>query len=343
MLEDWYLMAAGDDEELIGSAPAVIGELIGDYLTEDAWSGDLESDEMMLVQAINVMAAGAQQAVQSGGASEPLPGGSEDDWEQDLFPEDEIDAMAAQDLPAFEPGVYVYDTAGVLSEEEAAALNEQCAAASGIMECDVYACTIENFETLDYDVVEAAKTWYMQRDMGQGDSKSGEMLLLSMENRKFALIAYGNGNDIFTDFGKKYMRTRYLDDFREDDWAAGFEHYVEVSAEMLEMAADGHPLEKGTLAKIEPSARVAGVAGTAVIALIIAFIVRMVLMNQLKSVAKQTEAAAYAKDGGLQLNDQYDRFTHTTQSRIYDPPKESHNSGGSSVDSDGFSSDSGDF
>ena len=57
-----------------------------------------------------------------------------------------------------------------------------------------------------------------------------------------------------------------------------------------------------------------------------------------------TPAGEQADDGSTPatLRVKRDRYTHTTRERTYDPPqKESHSSGGSSVDSDGFGGSSG--
>lgn len=55
---------------------------------------------------------------------------------------------------------------------------------------------------------------------------------------------------------------------------------------------------------------------------------------------QKTEADEYMP--GFTLRVKRDRYTHTTRERTYDPPqKESHSSGGSSVDSDGFGGSSG--
>ena len=70
-----------------------------------------------------------------------------------------------------------------------------------------------------------------------------------------------------------------------------------------------------------------------------AFICR-ILYHQMKTARQKTEADEYMP--GFTLRVKRDRYTHTTRERTYDPPqKESHSSGGSSVDSDGFGGSSG--
>lgn len=66
----------------------------------------------------------------------------------------------------------------------------------------------------------------------------------------------------------------------------------------------------------------------------------LILYHRMKTARKKTEADEYMP--GFTLRVKRDRYTHTTRERTYDPPqKESHSSGGSSVDSDGFGGSSG--
>ena len=66
----------------------------------------------------------------------------------------------------------------------------------------------------------------------------------------------------------------------------------------------------------------------------------LILYHRMKTARQKTEADEYMP--GFTLRVKRDRYTHTTRERTYDPPqKESHSSGGSSVDSDGFGGSSG--
>ena len=66
----------------------------------------------------------------------------------------------------------------------------------------------------------------------------------------------------------------------------------------------------------------------------------LVFYHQMKTAKEKTEADDYMP--GLKLRVKRDVYTHTTQTRVYDPPKEEKSSGGdSSTDSDGFGGSSG--
>ena len=85
-----------------------------------------------------------------------------------------------------------------------------------------------------------------------------------------------------------------------------------------------------------------GAVRPAKLSLVLALVICLSLKGMMKSVRRSARADIYVTEEGLNLTEQVDRYTHTTRERTYDPPqKESHSSGGSSVDSDGFGGSSG--
>ena len=71
-----------------------------------------------------------------------------------------------------------------------------------------------------------------------------------------------------------------------------------------------------------------------------AFVIAVGLSSRLmKSVSAKTEANAYLIAGSVKITGREDHFTHTTETRT--KIEKSSGSGGTTVDSDGFSSKSG--
>lgn len=234
---------------------------------------------------------------------------------------------------------YVTDTAGLLSEEQLFDLQLQAEEISQSYGCGVYILVLDDFTEYAYasDVYDAATELYTSYDLGLGSDDSGILLLLSMAERDYALIAHGYGNTAFTDYGKDHLSEEFLDDFADDAWEAGFSDYLETCETLLEMAKDGAPMDIGN----HPSARLYGILACIVLGLLVALIVRGILRGSMRSVAKKTEAAAYTTQG-IQLTEQYDRFTHITQTRVKVESSKS-SSGGTSVGKNGFSGKSGKF
>lgn len=251
-----------------------------------------------------------------------------------------VPAFAEAQLP------HVTDEAGLLTAEEVQDLEQRAQQISDEDYFEVYILTVEDFTlyTDSNDVYSAAVEIYGDYDLGRENDNSGLLLLLSMEDRDFALIAYGYGNVAFTDYGKDYLSEAFLDDFSDDEWYEGFSDYLTVSREMVQSAHDGSPVDvEHEQAVVPPAqARGYGIAGCVVLGFIVAFIVRGVLKGQLKSVAMGTTAEAYAATG-IELSDKRDQYINTTQSRIYDPPEKSDSGGGTTVDSGGYSGKTGKF
>ena len=239
---------------------------------------------------------------------------------------------------------YVTDLAGILSDSEAATLENQAAQVSEARECDVYILTVEDYT--DYyngSIYEFAKAVYRDYDLGWGSGKDGELLVLSMADRDYALIAYGDfGNYAFTDYGNSQLVNGFLDNFRNNDWYGGFSDYISMSDDFLQQARNGSPVDVSGSGKNGP-----GIGAFIIILLIaclIAGIVCLSMKNKLKSAVTKTDAVAYIAQNGVLLTAQEDRFTHTTTERVaLNDDSDRGHGGGTTVDSDGFSGSSGKF
>lgn len=204
----------------------------------------------------------------------------------------------------------------------------------------MYIIVLDDFTGYVYDdtVYEAAKTLYREYSLGYGEEKSGELLLLSMEERDYALIAYGYGNTAFTDYGKDKLTEKFLDNFKNDDWCGGFQDYLEKSDSMLQSAREGHPFDVDS----NPLIRLAGIGISLLVGCVAAFVIAVWVSDRMmKSVSAKTEAGAYLTAGSVVITGREDYFTHTTETRT--KIEKSSGSGGTTVDSDGFSGKSGKF
>ena len=240
---------------------------------------------------------------------------------------------------------YVTDSAGLLTTKETNALEANAAELSEKYDFGVYIITVDDFTSYTdaYDGESAAEELYLENNLGKGSDQSGILLMLSMAERDWALFAFGYGNTAFTDYGKGYLSDNFLDDFKKNNWNDGFEDYQKLCAEMLDTSLKGAPIDVDNVPD-PPHARLYGVAACIVLGFLVAAVVVFVLKRQLKSVAHGTQAEAFVADGGLKLTEQYDRYTHTTQSRVYDPPAKSGGSGGGTTTrSSGGSSAGGKF
>lgn len=208
-------------------------------------------------------------------------------------------------LNVFSAGVYLHDTAGLLSSSQQTALEEYAERISQQYEVGVYIVTIPSLsgtdagETADYLYHE----YYV---FGEGSEKNGIMLMVSVEDRNYALVTSGSKADYaFTDYGLEQLEKEFLDDLKEDQWAAGFSDYLSACDRYLSLASENHPVNH-PLWKI--ILMFAGLSG------LISIAICLILRQQMKSVGMKRTAAVYSS-GNLSLEKQSDRFINTTISR----------------------------
>ena len=128
----------------------------------------------------------------------------------------------------------VTDAAELLTEQQAATLEQMAEEVSERYGCGVYIVTVGDYRDLeDTDVQTCAEDLYDYFDLGIGEEKNGILLMLSMDDRDYDLCAYGYGHTAFTDYGKNQLARVFLDDFRYDDWFEGFRDYQDEAEEML--------------------------------------------------------------------------------------------------------------
>ena len=234
-----------------------------------------------------------------------------------------------------QPGdAFVYDTAGLLTDDDRSALESMADQISWRYNCAVYIVTVDDYEVYDSDIHYAAVAIYDGNDFGIGENRDGIMLLLSMYDRSYDLFVRDGGTAQYavSDYGRNQMKEVFLDNFADDDWRGGFEDYLSACGEYLDRAEQGHPVRK-PLMKVLPMALGIGV--------VLAMAVCLFLKSKMKTVRQGAEADAYVTAEGLNLTERYDRYTHTTETRRKisndsDSGSSDHSGGGGSSTSGKF-------
>lgn len=244
---------------------------------------------------------------------------------------------------AYGPRDHVTDNAGILTENEKNILEAKAQIASESVDCGIYILTVEDYRDLPdngkmyYYVESTLQSYYMDNGYGTGTGRDGIILMLSMADRDYALFTHGFGDEGLSDAAMDLIVAKFLDDFKDNLWYDGFEDFIENSQHQLQRSRDGHPLE-GTY--YPPRVRMVGFVLSFLIAVLIADLIQMHFVKQLKSVAPQTLASQFLVKGSGEITTREDRYTHTSTSRIYDPPSSSGSgrSGSSGSSSRGSSS-----
>ena len=259
-------------------------------------------------------------------------------------------------LPAFSAGAenssqlpyYVSDTAGLMTADEWQKLEDRARQISEQYGCGVYVVTLNDYtEYGSYSSFwDFSTQFYTGYQMGIGSERNGILLILSMKERDYSLLAYGSdAHYAFTDYGKEVLENSFLDNFRRNDWTGGFSDYIDGCGNLLSRAAAGSPLDVSYDRRDDSSSTV----NTAIVIcfpLLISFAVCQGMKRKMKPVREQSRANDYIVPGGVRLTVNRDVFVNRTVSRtvIRSEQRDSHSSGGgTTIHSSGFSGHSGKF
>lgn len=239
---------------------------------------------------------------------------------------------------------HVTDAADILTDDEEGALETQAQLIEDQYGFGAYIVTVDDYtDFTGSSVFDAATTIYREYSLGAGEGKDGLLLLLSMNDRDYSLITYGDeGNYAFNDEGRELMTDFFLDDFANDEWSAGFEDYLTWTAAYLDAAATGEPYSDGNIPMSRSDAALTlalYIAAIILIPLIVMFIAVRGRDAKMKTVAAATEASHYVSSS-LNLTRSNDTFTHVTETAVLIPK---NNDRPSTSRSGGFSGTSGKF
>ena len=237
------------------------------------------------------------------------------------------------------PESCIYDTEGLLTDDEYWTLEDYAQEISTQRQCAVYFVAVDDFRNYgDGDIFNVARQIFLASDFGMGEGKDGVMLLLSMADRDYSLIVHGFGETALTDYGREYICEHFLDDFADDDWFHGVYDYLAYTDDLLNQAREGNIYDRGswiTGGVLWVCSLILG----AVTALIVCLIQRAMMR---KKVCQQTSALDYVH-GDVHITRKRDVYSHTTEVRRKIEQKDSGDSGSHSHSFDGFSGTSGKF
>lgn len=201
----------------------------------------------------------------------------------------------------------------------------------------------------DIGIYESGTKLYTKYSLGMGDDASGILLLLSMDQRKYALVAHGYGNTAFTDYGRKQLEEGFLDNFKADDWYGGFKDYLIQCESMLKSAREGHPLDVDS----SPEARRNSVLISLALGCVAAFAVCTRLTRRMQPEENSVGLNHCIQRESLYFTVREDQFIRSQTMRsatghgdadyLIGGDSGGDSGGGSSGGSDGFSGSSGDF
>ena len=319
-----------------------VSDAVAPYMVERAWNGeDMTMSAVALTQAVDAMAVAAEDYIlthcppgtsgEETGAETAEPSKPPQAPQPSASPESpEIPETPGQNSVKMQ---YVFDLSDLISYEEWEKLETRAQDISRRHNCGVYFALVDDYTDYgDGSVYEVTYQLYHGSELGMGENRDGIIVLLSMAERDYAMFVYGeNAEYAFNEYGQEQLEEAFLDYFGDDDWFGGISHYLDTCDAYLTQTEAGKPVRPASWPKILMATGIACVvAGT----------ICFLLMRSMKSVRQKAEADTYLTQGGLQLTEQYDRYTHTTETRT---KIEKNDSGSSSESGGGGSGRSGKF
>ena len=204
---DWCVYALLDAAR--GSAQElsdVVRDAVSPYMAQRAWNGeDMTMSATALSQAVDAMAESVENYLQAG-ASPDVTGG---------------DAEAQTPEQTGADMNYIFDLSDQLSFEEWAELEARASDISQRHGCGVYVAFVEDFTEYGggNDVYKTTYQLYHSNELGMGENRDGIIILLSMDDRDYAMFVYGkNAEYAFNKYGQEQLEDAFLGYFGDNDW-----------------------------------------------------------------------------------------------------------------------------
>jgi len=216
------------------------------------------------------------------------------------------------------------DSAGLLTEEQAEMLTEKLDEVSERQNFDVVIFTVDSLE--GYTSTEYADDAFDYNGFGMGANYDGILLLISMEERDWAISTHGFGITAFTDAGQKYMVDSFIGYLSDGDYYEGFIKFVDLADNFITQAKTGAPYDTNNLPEkpMSPVWIIISILG----GVLIGAIITGVMKSSLKSVSKQRAAGHYLVSTVMSPFSNKDLYLYSVVTKTA-KPKESE--GGSST------------
>ncbi len=241
------------------------------------------------------------------------------------------------------PENYIVDNAQLLTQTEWETLEDYAAQLSRYYSCAVHIYTTDDPAINEDNILAYGENMYLfSGEYGWGIDKDGFLLIISMYDRSWGLLAYGQwGNYALTDYGKDYLSDQFLGNLSSEDWYGAFYNYLDGANYILDCAVKDKPVDIYVADTTQPDLGIMAYFISAVVGLITAAIVCNSRLSQMRTAVTATHADEYVAVGKVTMKEKTDVFSHVrrTQSRINTGRK----GRGTTVNSRGFSGKKGKF
>lgn len=251
--------------------------------------------------------------------------------------------LAAAALTAAASPSLLVDDAGLLTAAEVESLSEQLEEISARQRLDVVVVTVDD---LDGETPrDFADDYFDYNGYGQGSSRDGILLLVSMADRDWYVSTRGYGIVAVTDYGLDDLSDRFLPSLSRGRYADAFRIFAERCDELVSLARAGTPFDRASRSDYDTDGRyepltvgerlsLLPIGKYALVSLVIGWVVALIVVSvmkgKLKSVRLQAAATDYVRPGSMRLTESQDLFLYTHTTRV-ERPKDNDSGGGSST------------
>lgn len=247
-----------------------------------------------------------------------------------------IPAAAASQLPM------VVDNAGLLSEAERNTLEEQALSLRGTYEMDIVILTVNSLK--GKSAANYADDYYDQNGYGYGDSFSGILFLLAMEEREWYFSTCGSAIYLLTDYDLDQLGDWIVPYLSDGDYYNAFVQYLDALPSYLD--ADGERQSSGRNEKKDDYIPNYGnnheeivyygqeprihFGISLLIGVIAATVVILIMRSSMNTRRRQYGAGTYLKPGSYHLHTHQDLFLYSRVSKVRRQENQGGHGGGGS-------------
>jgi len=219
------------------------------------------------------------------------------------------------------------DNAFLLDSEEESKLLDKLDQISEKQDLDVVVVTVDSLE--GYSPSEYADDFYDYNGYGMGPGHDGILLLISMEERDWAITTYGFAITAFTDAGLDRIIEEIIPHLSDGNYYKAFDRFGDLADEYTRAARNGRAYDVGNLPKKPPSPLLIPIS--LLIGAIISFLITGFMKSQLKTVRMQKSATSYVRQNSLNLVASRDIYLYNVITRRARPKKSESSRGGSTT------------
>ncbi|MCQ2431892.1 MAG: TPM domain-containing protein [Clostridia bacterium] len=241
--------------------------------------------------------------------------------------------LIAVSVPSFAVSEYMrfIDVPGIVSEDQASALNAKLDSLSEKLQFDIVVIVMDDIT--NWEPEEAAEYLYDTYNYGYGPDRDGVLLMLSMAERDWAMTSTGFGQTAINADAQDYISDTIVPYLSAGNYNTAFSMFANLTEELVVNARNG------IIYKTPYNAPACFGAGF-VISFIVALIVVGGMKSQLKSVHAKAAAGDYVRKDTLNVTESRERFINSTVTRVR---RESSSSGGRSGGGGSHTSSHGKF